>query len=204
MLILDSHVDHLIHPRAPADPADFDAAQERFSAVNTPLYAPRAENLFKTAVEYTKVSALLEFPTYPITNLKLVVFALTMTPGPLGKLLDKATPLVPDQRESPCLPGPELEAILKDVTTVYKITRAEDENVPKAETTEWLKWWDELTADWKGALKRCAATRFCYAPAAQLTRDRPTADERKVDLLKRLASVPSSRLLPVRSLRASN
>ncbi|TKA52487.1 hypothetical protein B0A53_04863 [Rhodotorula sp. CCFEE 5036] len=143
----------------PHDPADFDAAQERFSAVNTPLYAPRAENLFKTAVEYTKVSALLEFPTYPITNLKLVVFALTMTPGPLGKLLDKAAPLVPDQRESPRLPGPEFEAILKDVTTVYKITRAEDENVPKAETTEWLKWWDELTADWKGALKRREESR---------------------------------------------
>ena len=81
-----------------------------------------------------------------------------MTPGPLGKLLDKAAPLVPDQRESPRLPGPEFEAILKDVTTVYKITRAEDENVPTAETTEWLKWWDELTADWKGALKRYATT----------------------------------------------
>lgn len=104
------------------------------------------------------MSALLEFPTYPITTLKLAVFALTMTPGPLGKLLDKAAPLVPDQRESPRLPGPEFETILKDVTTVYKITRAEDEKVPTAETTEWLKWWDELTADWKGALKRCAAT----------------------------------------------
>ncbi|GAA5984418.1 hypothetical protein JCM10908_003339 [Rhodotorula pacifica] len=138
----------------PHDPADFDSAQERFSAVNTPQYAHRAENLFKTAVEYTKVSALLEFPTYPITTLKLAVFALTMTPGPLGKLLDKVARLVPDQRESPRLSGPDFEATLKDLTTVYKITRAEEEDVPKAETTEWLQWWEELTADWKGALKR--------------------------------------------------
>ncbi|GAA5878698.1 hypothetical protein JCM3774_000476 [Rhodotorula dairenensis] len=138
----------------PHDPADFDAAQERFSAVNTPLFAPRAESLFKTAVVYTKISALLEFPTYPITTLKLAVFALTMTPGPLGKLLDKAAPLVPDQREAPRLTGPDFETILGDVTTVYKITRAEDESVPKAETTEWLQWWEELTADWKGTMKR--------------------------------------------------
>ena len=105
-----------------------------------------------------------------------------MTPGPLGKLLDKAAPLVPDQRESPRLPGPEFEAILKDVTTVYKITRAEDEKVPKAETIEWYKWWDELTADWKGALKRCAVALFlsCHAPGAcQLIRDGPTDRRRE-------------------------
>ncbi|BGP51196.1 hypothetical protein JCM10450v2_007125 [Rhodotorula kratochvilovae] len=131
------------------DLAIFELAQDRFqTTVNTPEYASRVARLHHTAVIYTHVTALLRFPTYPITSRKLAVFALAMTPGALGAALDAAAPGMQRERQCPRAPrGKTLEDILQDLTVVRSITRGDLSGEEKA---EWTRWWKEITDDWKG------------------------------------------------------
>ncbi|EGU11116.1 hypothetical protein RTG_02916 [Rhodotorula toruloides ATCC 204091] len=132
----------------------FDIAQKRFQqTVNTPAYAARAAHLHNTALIYTHITAVLEFPTYPITTAKLAVFALAMTPGPLGEILDSACLSLKSKRDCPRASGKQLESLLKDVTVVRMITRGGDDRIPDEEKSEWKRWWEEITDDWKGASK---------------------------------------------------
>lgn len=121
--------------------------------VNTPAYAARAAHLHNTALIYTHLTAVLEFPTYPITTAKLAVFALAMTPGPLGEVLDSAYMSLKSKRECPRASGKQLESLLKDVTVVRMITRGGDDRIPDEEKSQWKRWWEEITDDWKGASK---------------------------------------------------
>ncbi|KAJ8292107.1 hypothetical protein OF846_004437 [Rhodotorula toruloides] len=138
----------------PHDLETFDVAQKRFQqTVNTPAYAARAAHLHNTALIYTHITAVLEFPTYPITTAKLAVFALAMTPGPLGEVLDSACLSLKSKRDCPRASGKQLESLLKDVTVVRMITRGGDDRIPDEEKSEWKRWWEEITDDWKGASK---------------------------------------------------
>ena len=133
-----------------ADLATFEIAQERFQAtVNTADFASRVARLHHTAVIYTHVTALLRFPTYPITSRKLAVFALAMTPGPLGTRLDEAVSYLAAERQCPRAPkGKTLEDILTDLTLVRRITYGDV--VTGEENSQWARWWKEVTDDWKG------------------------------------------------------
>ncbi|GAA5972952.1 hypothetical protein JCM11641_000336 [Rhodosporidiobolus odoratus] len=138
----------------PSDPIAFDVAGERFQATaNSPAFAARVESLFNTATIYTHISALLSFPTYPVTTRKLAMFALAMTPGSLGKMLDEVEPEVTVKRECPRATGKQLETLLKDVTVLRMITKGGDEHVEDEEKSEWLRWRQEIEEDWKGAKK---------------------------------------------------
>ncbi|GAA6052949.1 hypothetical protein JCM3770_006750 [Rhodotorula araucariae] len=131
------------------DLAVFELAQDRFqTTANTPEYASRVARLHHTAVIYTHITALLRFPTYPITSRKLAIFALAMTPGTLGTALDAAAPEMQRERQCPRAPnGKTLEDILQDLTLVRSITRGDLSGEEKA---EWTRWWKEITDDWKG------------------------------------------------------
>ncbi|GEM10692.1 hypothetical protein Rt10032_c12g4709 [Rhodotorula toruloides] len=138
----------------PHDLETFDIAQKRFQqTVNTPAYAPRAAHLHNTALIYTHITAVLDFPTYPITTAKLAVFALAMTPGPFGEVLDSAFFLLKSKRDCARATGKQLESLLEDVTVVRTITRGGDHRIPDEEKSEWKRWWGEITDDWKGASK---------------------------------------------------
>ncbi|GAA5962981.1 hypothetical protein JCM21900_004331 [Sporobolomyces salmonicolor] len=140
---------HDLH-NLPDDPQLFDVAQMRFqSASSHPSYAPCMASLHKAAVLYTHITAIFSFPTYPITSLKLAIFGLAFTPGPLGQVLDQAAPELARQREYPRMRGKELDRLLKDATGVRMITRGGDDRVPEEEKTDWLEWWSGLTEDWK-------------------------------------------------------
>ncbi|GAA5909661.1 hypothetical protein JCM8208_003840 [Rhodotorula glutinis] len=151
------------------DLATFELAQERFQAtVNTADFASRVARLHHTAVIYTHVTALLRFPTYPITSRKLAVFALAMTPGPLGAKLDEAVAYLQESRQCPRAPkGKTLEDILTDLTLVRRITWGGD--VPGEENSQWARWWKEVTDDWKGKgkLKSKLRDERPVAPAAK-------------------------------------
>ncbi|KPV71503.1 uncharacterized protein RHOBADRAFT_56546 [Rhodotorula graminis WP1] len=141
------------------DLATFELAQERFQAtVNTVDFASRVARLHHTAVIYTHVTALLRFPTYPITSRKLAVFALAMTPGPLGVKLDEAVPYLDESRQCPRAPkGKTLEDILTDLTLVRRITFGN--HVSGEENSQWARWWKEVTDDWKGKGKNKSKLR---------------------------------------------
>lgn len=152
----------------PADLATFELAQDRFQrTVNTPDYASRVARLHHTAVIYTHVTALLRFPTYPITSRKLAVFALAMTPGPLGLSLDAAAPTLKDERQCPRAPkGKTLEDILQDLTLVRSITMGDRLTGP--DRAEWARWWKEVTDDWKGRGK--GKSKMCVFPGSPPSR----------------------------------
>lgn len=145
-----------------ADLATFEIAQERFQAtVNTVDFASRVARLHHTAVIYTHVTALLRFPTYPITSRKLAVFALAMTPGPLGTRLDEAVSYLAAERQCPRAPkGKTLEDILTDLTLVRRITYGDV--VTGEENSQWARWWKEVTDDWKGKGK--GKSKLCVVP----------------------------------------
>ncbi|GJN93207.1 hypothetical protein Rhopal_006254-T1 [Rhodotorula paludigena] len=136
----------------------FNLAQERFQrTINTKEWSARAASVFNTVLLYTHITALLRFPTYPLTTPKLALFALAMTPGPLGAQLDAAAPELSQKRECPRATGKQLEGLLKDVTAVRMITRGGDEQIPDDEKSGWRAWWKEITDDWKGKGKKYVA-----------------------------------------------
>ncbi|GAA5826625.1 hypothetical protein JCM11251_002824 [Rhodosporidiobolus azoricus] len=133
------------------DPTIFDVAGARFSeTANSPAFAERVESLFNTATIYTHITAVLSFPTYPITTLKLAIFALSMTPGPLGQKVDQVAPILKERREVPRATGTQLEGLLKDATVLRMITRGGDRQIPDEEKSEWVRWQEEVMRDWKG------------------------------------------------------
>ncbi|GAA5898228.1 hypothetical protein JCM5296_001190 [Sporobolomyces johnsonii] len=151
---------HDLH-NLPDDPQLFDVAQMRFQhASSHPSYAPRMASLHKAAVLYTHITAIFSFPTYPITSLKLAIFGLAFTPGPLGQVLDQAAPELTRQREYPRMKGTELDRLLKDAMVVRTITRGGDDTIPEEEKTDWLEWWSGVTEDWKSTY----ASRPSVAP----------------------------------------
>ncbi|GAA5939220.1 uncharacterized protein JCM15063_004455 [Sporobolomyces koalae] len=134
----------------PDDPQIFDIAQLRFqNASSAPAYVPRMPDLVQAAVLYTNITALLCFPTYPIDAIKLAVFGLAFTPGPLGDALARSSPEFANQREFPRLNGRDMEKLLRDVTAVRDITRGGTAAIAEAETRDWQEWLRELRLDWK-------------------------------------------------------
>ncbi|GAA5853131.1 hypothetical protein JCM8547_000212 [Rhodosporidiobolus lusitaniae] len=132
----------------PSDPLVFDIAGSRFAeTANSPAFASRVASLHNTAIIYTHITALLAFPTYPITTLKLGVFALAMTPGSFGKAVDVEEPSVVRERECPRATPKQLEILLKDVTALRMITRGGDEAIADGEKQEWMEWWEEVRDD---------------------------------------------------------
>ncbi|GAA6060174.1 hypothetical protein JCM10212_005175 [Sporobolomyces blumeae] len=128
----------------------FDVAQVRFqNASSAPAYVDRMPDLVDAAVRYTDLTALLNFPTYPIDAVKLAVFGLAHTPGPLGDLLRQASPEIARQRDRPRLSGKAMEKLMKDVTSVRDITRGGSVAITAAEGRDWRDWLKELTLDWK-------------------------------------------------------
>ncbi|GAA5900065.1 hypothetical protein JCM6882_002604 [Rhodosporidiobolus microsporus] len=133
------------------DPQVFDIAGVRFSeTANSPAFAERVEALFNTATVYTHITAILSFPTYPITTLKLAIFALAMTPGPMGAKLDAVAPQLKEKRDVARASGKQLEGLMKDATVLRMITRGGDKQIPDGEKSEWLRWQEEVMRDWKG------------------------------------------------------
>ncbi|BGP19564.1 hypothetical protein JCM10213v2_007659 [Rhodosporidiobolus nylandii] len=152
----------------PSDLIAFEVAGERFQATAaSPAFADRMPSLFNAATIYTHITAVLSFPTYPITTAKLAAFALAMTPGPLGQHLDAAAPFLPQRREVPRGTGKQLEMLLKDVTQLRMVTRGGDEHVPDEEKSEWRRWWSEITEDWRGSDKLEPAGKRPSQPASR-------------------------------------
>lgn len=105
-------------------------------------------DLVKAAVLYTNITALLCFPTYPIDAVKLAVFALSFTPGPLGQRLIESSEEFAHQRQYSRLSGSEMEKLMKDVTAVRDITRGGAMAIPDVEMVDWSNWSKELAVDW--------------------------------------------------------
>ncbi|GAA5888835.1 hypothetical protein JCM16303_002538 [Sporobolomyces ruberrimus] len=134
----------------PDDPQVFDIAQLRFqNASSAPAYVLRMPDLVQAAILYTNITALLCFPTYPIDSVKLAVFALAFTPGPLGEALLQASPEHAKQQQYIRMSGKDMEKIMKDLTAVRDITRGGSAGIPEAESRDWQTWLRDLTLDWK-------------------------------------------------------
>ncbi|GAA5954153.1 hypothetical protein JCM3765_005306 [Sporobolomyces pararoseus] len=134
----------------PDEPQVFDIAQVRFqNASSAPAYVTRMPDLVQAAVLYTNITALLCFPTYPIDAIKLAVFGLAFTPGPLGRFLLEASPEFAKQQQYARLSGKDMEKLLKDLTAVRDITRGGSVGISEGEIRDWQEWSKELTLDWK-------------------------------------------------------
>ncbi|GAA5846159.1 hypothetical protein JCM3766R1_005652 [Sporobolomyces carnicolor] len=134
----------------PDEPQVFDVAQVRFqNASSAPAYVDRMPDLVQAAVLYTNITALLCFPTYPIDAIKLAVFGLAFTPGPLAHALVQASPQFAKQHQSARLTGKEMEKLMKDLTAVRDITRGGSVGISEGEARDWQEWSKELAIDWK-------------------------------------------------------
>lgn len=132
------------------DPQVFDIAQIRFqNASSAPAYVTRMPDLVQAAVLYTNITALLCFPTYPIDAVKLAVFALAFTPGPLGQILLRSSPEFAQQQQYSRLSGSDMEKLMKDLTAVRDITRGGSVGISEGELRDWHEWLRELTLDWR-------------------------------------------------------
>jgi hypothetical protein len=109
-------------------------------------------DLVQAAVLYTNITALLCFPTYPIDAVKLSIFGLAFTLGPLGRYLVQAAPELAQQEETGNhirLNGRDMDKLMRDITSVRDITRGGQVGISEGETSDWREWMKELQADWK-------------------------------------------------------
>ncbi|GAA6008119.1 hypothetical protein JCM11491_001892 [Sporobolomyces phaffii] len=186
----------------PDDPQVFDIAQIRFqNASSAPAYVTRMPDLVQAAVLYTNITALLCFPTYPIDAVKLAVFALAFTPGPLGQILLRSSPEFAQQQQYSRLSGSDMEKLMKDLTAVRDITRGGSVGISEGELRDWHEWLRELTLDWrsldplptKGIKDRARPSQPAGGPPRKRAKlsPSPTNSERLRESVKTVSDRPS-------------
>ncbi|GAA5899887.1 uncharacterized protein JCM6883_006024 [Sporobolomyces salmoneus] len=187
----------------PDEPQVFDVAQVRFqNASSAPAYVTRMPDLVQAAVLYTNVTALLCFPTYPIEAIKLAVFGLAFTPGPLSQFLLEASPEFARQRQyenKTRLTGKETEKLMKDLTAVRDITRGGSVGIPEGEMRDWQEWSKELVLDWKsiepaepkGAKERARPSQNGGGPPRKRAKRSPSPSTTLKESVKTVSDRPS-------------
>lgn len=125
----------------------YQIAQNRLSsALAEPQHAGHAAKIREVSLLYHNLSALLPFPTYPITPLKLVLFALAYTPGRSGLAFDQTASHFGNHRRYPRKTAKELGWMLDDLEVMQILTRG-NEGVTRFEIEQWVEWRGEILKD---------------------------------------------------------
>lgn len=116
-------------------------------------HQPHSAPLQNAADLYLGLAQLVRFPAWPITPLKLAVFAFSYSDGSIGRVMDRIVPKLAGRRTNPRMPPDQLEEALGAVTAIWDMSTGWDAwTVAELgrDREQWESWRREVALDATG------------------------------------------------------